>query len=205
MTTPTPQQCVIPPFINDLGGAAAGRWLALFYTAIPLGTAIGYPWGSLFATSSLGWAWAFYVESLLMLPVALLCFFLPFTWRPERAPIEEEEEDDDETAVVAEGDDVKRGEPGKNGEERERRLSLERHAPEDARVVAAAAHMSLKDEFLAVVKRPVYLLNVFGYAATTGMMIGVSTFGSALFLEFGCVCGCVRCGKSSFWVVSLPS
>lgn len=137
----------------------------------------------MFATSSLGWAWAFYVESLLMLPVAALCFFLPFTWRPERAPIEDEDDEDNEA------EDVKTGESGVNGEERERRLSLERHAPEDARVRATAAHMSLKDEFLAVVRRPVYLLNVFGYAATTGMMIGVSTFGSALFLEFGCVLG----------------
>jgi MFS transporter, Spinster family, sphingosine-1-phosphate transporter len=185
-------QCVIPPFITDLGGSASGRWLALFYTAIPLGTAIGYPWGSLFATSSWGWAWAFYVESILMLPVAVLCFFLPFTWRPERAPIEEEEVGGGEGAGLVIAGEVKSGEEGE-GEEAERRRSLERHAAADAMARAAGAHMTLKEEFLAVVRRPIYLLNVFGYAATTAMMIGISTFGSALLLEFGCVLVRVVC------------
>ena len=193
-------QCVIPPFITDLGGAASGRWLALFYTAIPLGTAVGYPWGSLFATSSWGWAWAFYVESLLMLPVAVLAFFLPFTWRPERAPIEEEEEGEDGVGL---GGDMKHAEEqgGGDDEEAERRRSLERHAAADARVAARSAHMTLKEEFLAVVRRPVYVLNVLGYAATTAMMIGVSTFGSALLLEFGCgLFGFCVCRSVCVWV-----
>jgi hypothetical protein len=42
------------------------------------------------------WAWAFWVESLVMLPVSLACFALPFTWRPERPPIEDEDEEDDD-------------------------------------------------------------------------------------------------------------
>lgn len=77
--------------------AAAGRWLSLFYTAIPVGTAVGYVYGAMFATSELGWAWAFYVEAAIMLPIAVGSFFLPFKWRPEKpvafAQDEEEEED----------------------------------------------------------------------------------------------------------------
>ena len=140
---------------------------------------MGYPWGSLFANSSAGWPWAFFVESLLMLPVATLCFFLPFTWRPERAPIEEEEEE----AEAEEEEELVQGASPAEDVKRER----EHAAAADARVRAAARHMSIREEFFAVAKRPIYLLNVFGYAANTAVMIGISTFGSALFLEFGCV------------------
>ena len=56
---------------------------------------------------------------------------------------------------------------------------------EESEEVYEARHISVKDELLAIIKRPVYVLTILGYAANTGMMIGVSTFGSALLLEFG--------------------
>lgn len=42
-------------------------------------------------------------------------------------------------------------------------------------------------EVRAILCRPIFLLIMLGYAANTGMMMGVSTFGSALLMEFGCV------------------
>lgn len=47
--------------------------------------------------------------------------------------------------------------------------------------------MSILEELKAIISRPIFVLIVLGYAANTGMMIGVSTFGSALLLEFGYV------------------
>jgi MFS family permease len=79
--------------------AAAGRWLSLFYTAIPVGTAMGYPFGSLFARSSLGWGGAFFVEALVMLPIAIGAFFLPFNWRPERPVHAEADADFEESST----------------------------------------------------------------------------------------------------------
>ncbi len=201
----------------DLGGDSAGRWLGVFYLAIPVGTALGYPWGALFASSSLTWSWAFYAESLLMLPGTIMCFFLPFTWRPERAPIEE-----DDDAMVDEEAEEKEG-AGKLVNVAA--TVAARHEEADARVQAEARHITVAEEFCAIVRRPIYILNSLGYAANTGvrvtwmvgglggrgkrhvvlapppcppahhhhhhhhhhhqMMIGVSTFGSKLLLEYG--------------------
>lgn len=183
-------QCVAPPFILDLGGRSGGRWIAVFYTAIPLGTAMGYPWGALFAASSWTWSGAFWMESLLMCPFALACFFLPFTWRPERAPIEE-----DDVGEVLEGE----GEVGVRGAAAvmavpvdgnssgilggQQQLQLQQQQEEE--VVEEARHMTMFQEACIVLRRPIFLLNALGYAANTGMMIGVSTFSSKIFLDFG--------------------
>ena len=36
-----------------------------------------YGYGAILASSSLGWATAFFLEALMMAPLALLCFVLP--------------------------------------------------------------------------------------------------------------------------------
>jgi MFS family permease len=65
-----------PTLISDLFAVAnRGKALAVFYLAIPVGSALGYVYGGLVG-QWLGWQWAFY----LLLPPALLmgvvCFFL---------------------------------------------------------------------------------------------------------------------------------
>ena len=69
-------QCIAPPFIDDF--APKGRksiWLAIFYTVIPVGTALGFGFGAACA-SIFGWQWAFFVEAALMLPCIVACFLL---------------------------------------------------------------------------------------------------------------------------------
>jgi hypothetical protein len=39
-------------------------WLGVYYTAIPVGTAVGYVYGAHVANSSLGWAWIFWLLAL---------------------------------------------------------------------------------------------------------------------------------------------
>ena len=46
------------------GGKASARWLGAFYSAIPVGTAVGYTYGAFMAATTLGWSWAFFVEGI---------------------------------------------------------------------------------------------------------------------------------------------
>lgn len=46
-------------------------------------------------------------------------------------------------------------------------------------------HQTAWEEFKAVVASPIFVLTALAYAASTGVMIGLSTFGSAMLLEFG--------------------
>ncbi|CAM9690009.1 unnamed protein product [Pylaiella littoralis] len=69
---------VVPPLITETAPPGErGLWLSLFYTAQPVGAGIGYVYGSTMATSRLGWPWAFYIEALLMAPLALTCALVP--------------------------------------------------------------------------------------------------------------------------------
>eukprot|EP00898_Chlorokybus_atmophyticus_P002723 jgi/Chlat1/3451/Chrsp23S03766 len=62
------------PFIDDYAPPAQkGRWLSLFYMCIPAGVALGYVFGGLIS-SVLSWRFAFWVESLLMVPFAVFGF-----------------------------------------------------------------------------------------------------------------------------------
>ena len=69
---------IVPPFINDSAPPAErGRWLGLFFTAIPVGTAAGYSFSSAVASSRLTWGGAFLIEAAVAAPFVLLCFAIP--------------------------------------------------------------------------------------------------------------------------------
>ncbi|XP_061370071.1 probable sphingolipid transporter spinster homolog 2 isoform X2 [Gastrolobium bilobum] len=64
------------PFIDDNAPVAQKTaWLAIFYMCIPTGYALGYVYGGLVG-SYFGWRYAFWVESVLMLPFAISGFFM---------------------------------------------------------------------------------------------------------------------------------
>ena len=70
-------QCIGPPFIDDYAPKAQkGVWLAVFYSAIPCGTALGFVWAGEIA-KALSWEYAFIIECPIMLPIAIMCFFIP--------------------------------------------------------------------------------------------------------------------------------
>jgi MFS transporter, Spinster family, sphingosine-1-phosphate transporter len=69
---------MVPPYINDNAAASErGQWLAVFFTAIPVGTALGYTYGSFMAHSAAQWSGAFLIEAVCALPLVLLCFAIP--------------------------------------------------------------------------------------------------------------------------------
>ncbi|KDO32340.1 hypothetical protein SPRG_02819 [Saprolegnia parasitica CBS 223.65] len=66
-------QAIAPSFIDDRAPPAKRTlWLGIFYCGITVGTAAGYFYSALFA-STIGWPWAFHFEGILMVPLVLLC------------------------------------------------------------------------------------------------------------------------------------
>ncbi|XP_012571290.1 probable sphingolipid transporter spinster homolog 2 isoform X2 [Cicer arietinum] len=64
------------PFIDDNAPTSQKTaWLAIFYMCIPSGYALGYVYGGLVG-SYFGWRYAFWVESILMLPFAISGFLM---------------------------------------------------------------------------------------------------------------------------------
>lgn len=64
-------QCTIPPWIQStLPPVQRGKWLGIFYTAIPVGTALGFAYSAALS-ETVGWEWAFFVEACLMVPFVI--------------------------------------------------------------------------------------------------------------------------------------
>eukprot|EP01028_Stygiella_incarcerata_P014052 TRINITY_DN894_c0_g2_i1.p1 TRINITY_DN894_c0_g2~~TRINITY_DN894_c0_g2_i1.p1 ORF type:complete len:498 (+),score=115.26 TRINITY_DN894_c0_g2_i1:119-1612(+) len=70
--------CGLAPTVIDNKAPRDKRtlWLSIFFAAIPVGYALGYLGGGLFA-SQLTWQMAFLFEAALMFPCALICFCIP--------------------------------------------------------------------------------------------------------------------------------
>lgn len=73
---------IAPTIIDDLAPPLRkGRWLAIFYSAIPVGSALGYIVGGQVLASTHDWRMAFYVAGFPGLVLALVCLFIV---EPER-------------------------------------------------------------------------------------------------------------------------
>jgi MFS family permease len=69
--------CLAPALIDDVAPRTQRtRWLAVFFSMLPIGYALGYLGAGLIAAYS-RWEVVFLSESLLTLPLACLCLFLP--------------------------------------------------------------------------------------------------------------------------------
>lgn len=65
-------QCSIPPWIAKYSAPEEkGTWMSIFFTAIPVGTAIGYAYSAALA-ETIGWQFSFFFEGAVML------LFFPF-------------------------------------------------------------------------------------------------------------------------------
>lgn len=62
------------PYILDVAPPSqSSSWISIFYMFIPVGVALGYVYGGVVG-GTLGWRAAFWIESLLMLPLAIFGF-----------------------------------------------------------------------------------------------------------------------------------
>lgn len=64
--------CIVPPWIvKHAPPGQQGKWLAIFYTAIAMGTAFGYAYAA-FVAKNLGCHWSFVMEALAMIPLIIV-------------------------------------------------------------------------------------------------------------------------------------
>jgi MFS family permease len=76
---------IAPTLIDEIAPPdRKGRWLAIFYTATPVGSALGYVVGGAVQAATHDWRMAFFVAGGPGLALALACLFLA---EPERGPV----------------------------------------------------------------------------------------------------------------------
>jgi MFS family permease len=64
--------CIVPPWIvKHAPSGQQGKWLAIFYTAIAVGTAFGYAYAA-FVANNLGCHFSFVFESIAMIPLIIV-------------------------------------------------------------------------------------------------------------------------------------
>ena len=87
--------CIVPPWIaNHAPPGQKGQWLAIFFTALPVGTAFGYSYAA-FVASTCGVNWAFFMESIAMVPlIIVLMHYAPFYPSCSSVPTEQLEHQD---------------------------------------------------------------------------------------------------------------
>ena len=67
------------PYLDDVVSKdRIGLSLAIYFSAIPVGTAIGFIWGGQMS-EKLSWEYAFLIESPLMIPICIYFWFVPHT------------------------------------------------------------------------------------------------------------------------------
>lgn len=161
--------CNIPPWIQSHAPKGKqGAWLGLFYTAIPVGTALGYAYSAALATS-VGWPMAFFVEVLTVAPVVAVVFTMNND--SARSPTTSTTTSDTTSLLAA----AASKDP----------LATATAAPAVSSTASPRHHVTLTEELTAVLSSPIYVCYCFASAAQAAVLIGLSTFGSALLLGLG--------------------
>ncbi|KAF0691179.1 Aste57867_17542 [Aphanomyces stellatus] len=184
-------QCIAPPFIDDHAPAASRTlWLGIFFSCISVGTAVGYEYGALLANSSWGWDWAFYWEAICMCPLALTCLCgIPAAYNragdhhhhdhmplPTDDLVDEFDEVDDEIKDTrADDDDEDRASTTRSS------ASTSSMAPQ----AGGSARPPFFQEIASVLNNAVFVLTVFGTAAFTFSLAGLSVFGPMFLIGLG--------------------
>ena len=68
-----------PTYIDDIAPEKRRSiWLAIFFAMIPIGAATGYGFSGI-CTEYFSWRFTFVVETLVMTPIAISCWFVPYS------------------------------------------------------------------------------------------------------------------------------
>ncbi|URE02705.1 Organic Anion Transporter Polypeptide (OATP) family [Musa troglodytarum] len=147
------------PFIDDNAPVSQKTaWLAVFYMCIPTGIAIGYVYGGLVG-NHLHWRAAFWIESILMLPFAILGFIIkPLQLKGFAPSISKKAETSDEI-IVQDGD-----EHNAKSELQAIDEDVSAKAPHRFSSIVSQVSRFWKD-MKALLLEKVYVINVLGYIA----------------------------------------
>uniref|UniRef100_M4BYQ1 Major facilitator superfamily (MFS) profile domain-containing protein n=2 Tax=Hyaloperonospora arabidopsidis (strain Emoy2) TaxID=559515 RepID=M4BYQ1_HYAAE len=168
-------QCTATPFINRYAPPAKrSLYLGVYLASITVGTALGYIYGSIFASSALGWAAAYYVEAVVMAGFVVCCLTI-IPDELNQIPVKEVErfeveskpsavvpstpEDEDKTALTAYMEDNERKVPVEN--------------------------TSFCVESWAICSCIPFMLVTLGQAAYTFSLAAMSTYSPAIFIGIG--------------------
>lgn len=180
-------QCCIPPWIEtNSEPRRRAVWLSIFYTAIPVGTAIGYAYSAIM-TDAVGWPFSYFFIGALMVP--LVVFLSSISSRfpvgvstPAQLFKHVDSVDSGETEDVV-FTLVKAGIEASDGDSisTPTNWTLER-SPSRSHVDSPPSFFA---EFSAVARVPLFLCLSAGYAAQTASIIGLATFGSSFAMGLG--------------------
>ncbi|CAL9159925.1 unnamed protein product [Musa hybrid cultivar] len=147
------------PFIDDNAPVSQKTaWLAVFYMCIPTGIAIGYVYGGLVG-DHLHWRAAFWGESILMLPFAILGFIIkPLQLKGFTSSLSEKAETSDEI-IVQDGD-----EHNAKSELQATDEDVSAKAPHRFSSIVSQVSRFWKDMKVLLLEK-VYVINVLGYIA----------------------------------------
>lgn len=181
--------CCIPPWIGtNAEPESKSKWISMFYTALPIGTAFGYIYSSIIA-SEIGWQYAFLIEAIIVSPIVLFLWVIsprfPHVppgvshFRKTRDLNEGNAESGDESERVEhitingnDDGDLKQsllaGEGGQGG------------ATEDPE-----EEISYWDKIYSLRHYHCYICIILGYAALNAVLIGIATFGSSFLMAIG--------------------
>ena len=153
--------------------------MAIYFTAIPTGTAIGYIYGSVVSSSSLGWSCAFYFEGIAMIPLVLFCIL-----------VHQSELTRADLRISRSMSEPLLGEVGNGPVSKFCQRRLDRRLsrlvePPSGGFKATKVKVTMADEFFACVTSLPFISVVFSYAAYTAVLISVSTFGSSFVMALG--------------------
>jgi MFS family permease len=184
-------QCIVPPYVEEFAPVRSRAFcLALFYTAIPVGTAIGYEYGALMA-EHLGWGWAFLLEAILMAPFAVSSFYLPHAATiseqfpgpllhpPSPAPAFSDQSLGVSSLLAPPAQAGLQTPPARNGGSNRLASSM------GDNVTDKPPPQSVFAQLVPLLNSPAYVCLVLGYAAQTATVIGISTYGPVFLLGFG--------------------
>jgi MFS family permease len=180
-------QCIVPPYVEEFAPARSRAFcLALFYTAIPVGTAIGYEYGALMA-EHVGWGWAFLLEAALMTPFAAASFLLPPASTiseqspgPLLSPSPAYTDQSPATSPYFEATPNGLQTPAARTSGSTRMTSSY-----GGRLSDRPPPQSVFAQLVPLLTSPAYVCLVLGYAAQTATVIGISTYGPVFLLGFG--------------------
>ncbi|KAJ0411845.1 hypothetical protein ATCC90586_002998 [Pythium insidiosum] len=177
--------CNAMPFINRHAPKENSTlWLGIFIASITVGMAGGYVYGSLFASSSLTWAWAFFIEAILMVPPVLACWFcIPDHF--DKVPTDDEHDNVDHQDSTSDRLQLNL-------------LTNESAGPAQASVRSARSDESLVDkavvestssrfvrQWVKVFQNVPFSLVIFGHAAYTFSLASFSVFSPVILIGMG--------------------
>lgn len=141
---------VVPPELK-------GRYFAAYYTAIPAGTALGFLLAGQVTAATGAWGWTYILEAPLMVPFAIMVFFIPYRLRQDSTAVKELNTTATEGSINS--------------------AAAMPLLPSESANARLRKSDSLSSQVLGCLSSPVFVCVALGYAGYTAVLGGLSFYG----------------------------